>query len=69
MNLTLSVVTGITAALLAALVVAQDYPGRPVRIILGVPAGGTPDVLARTVTPAMSELLGQQLVVDNRGGR
>ena len=48
--------------------VAQQYPSRPVRVILGVPAGGTPDVLARTVTPAMSELLGQQLVMDNRGG-
>lgn len=51
-----------------AVAAAQDYPARPVRMILGVPAGGTPDVLARTVIPAMSELLGQSLVVDNRGG-
>jgi tripartite-type tricarboxylate transporter receptor subunit TctC len=61
----------IAAALAAALPlgsIAQDYPTRPVRLILGVPAGGTPDVLARTVIPAMSELLGQSLVVDNRGG-
>jgi tripartite-type tricarboxylate transporter receptor subunit TctC len=64
------------AALLAASASAQAastssgqaYPARPIRVILSVPAGGTPDVLARTVTPAMSELLGQQLVVDNRGG-
>jgi tripartite-type tricarboxylate transporter receptor subunit TctC len=55
-------------ALAAAAAAAQDYPARPVRLILGVPAGGTPDVLARTVIPAMSELLGQALVVDNRGG-
>jgi len=48
--------------------IAQSYPSRPIRVILGVPAGGTPDVLARTVTPGMSEALGQQLVVDNRGG-
>src|SRR5690348_14044993 len=47
---------------------AQQYPDRPVRVILGVPAGGTPDVLARTVIPGMSDLLGQSLVVDNRGG-
>jgi len=47
---------------------AQQYPERPIRVILGVPAGGTPDVLARTVTPGMSELLGQSLVLDNRGG-
>jgi tripartite-type tricarboxylate transporter receptor subunit TctC len=51
-----------------ALAAAADYPERPVRVILGVPAGGTPDVLARTVTPGMSEALGQSLVVDNRGG-
>jgi tripartite-type tricarboxylate transporter receptor subunit TctC len=56
------------AALFPQLAAAQDYPVRPVRLILGVPAGGTPDVLARTVIPAMSELLGQSLVVDNRGG-
>lgn len=56
------------AALLAPIAAAQGYPERPVRLILGVPAGGTPDVLTRTVTPAMSELLGQPLVLDNRGG-
>ncbi len=47
---------------------AQTYPTKPVRVIVSVPAGGTPDVLARAVTPAMSALLGQQLVMDNRGG-
>ena len=47
---------------------AQTYPTKPVRVIVSVPAGGTPDVLARAVTPAMSSLLGQQLVMDNRGG-
>lgn len=46
----------------------QGYPTKPVRVIVAVPAGGTPDVLARTVTPGMSALLGQQLVLDNRGG-
>ena len=47
---------------------APAYPSKPVRMIVSVPAGGTPDVLARAVTPAMSALLGQQLVMDNRGG-
>lgn len=56
------------AIVIPAIAAAQDYPVRPVRLILGVPAGGTPDVLARTVIPSMSELLGQSLVVDNRGG-
>jgi len=64
----LSIVAGLAAALLAAPIAAQKYPERPVRVILGVPAGGTPDLLARTVIPGMSELLGQPLVVDNRGG-
>ena len=64
----LSIVAGLVAALLAVPAVAQKYPERPVRVILGVPAGGTPDLLARTVIPAMSEHLGQSLVVDNRGG-
>ena len=44
------------------------YPSKPMRVIVSVPAGGTPDVLARAVTPGMSTLLGQQLVMDNRGG-
>jgi tripartite-type tricarboxylate transporter receptor subunit TctC len=61
---------GLGIALLSTPATAQTqtYPARPVRIILGVPAGGTPDVLARTVIPGISEQLGQSLVVDNRGG-
>ena len=47
---------------------AATYPTKPVRVIVSVPAGGTPDVLARAVTPDMATLLGQQLVMDNRGG-
>lgn len=47
---------------------AQPYPAKPIRVILSVPAGGTPDVLARTITPGMAAALGQQLVLDNRGG-
>lgn len=56
------------AALLPLLAVAQNYPTKPIRVVLPVPAGGTPDVLARTVVPGMAALLGQQLVIDNRGG-
>ena len=56
------------ALLLALLAAAQGYPAKPVRVIVSVPAGGTPDVLARAVAPGMSTLLGQQLVMDNRGG-
>ncbi len=47
---------------------AQAYPLRPIRVIVSVPAGGTPDLTARLIGPAMSGALGQQLVIDNRGG-
>ena len=50
------------------LAAAQSYPEKPIRVILSVPAGATPDVTARLVTPGVSRLLGQQLVVDNRPG-
>ena len=68
-----SKVIGGASALLAAVlspfvVFAQNYPDKPVRVIVPVPAGGTPDVVARMVSPGLSALLGQQLVIDNRGG-
>jgi tripartite-type tricarboxylate transporter receptor subunit TctC len=53
---------------LATFAAAQPYPDKPIRVILPVPAGGTPDVLARHVSPGMAEALGQSLVIDNRGG-
>ena len=52
----------------AASAVAQDYPARPVRVIVPFVAGGGTDLLARFVTQRFSEVLGQQFVVDNRGG-
>jgi tripartite-type tricarboxylate transporter receptor subunit TctC len=58
----------VTAALLAPLAGAQDYPAKPIRVIVSVPAGGTPDLTARLIAPALSGILGQPLVVDNRGG-
>jgi tripartite-type tricarboxylate transporter receptor subunit TctC len=45
-----------------------QYPSKPIRVIVPVPAGGTPDVVARMVAPGMGKLLGQNLVIDNRGG-
>ena len=47
---------------------ALDYPTRPVHIIVGFPAGFTPDIIARLTAQVLSERLGQQLVVDNRPG-
>jgi tripartite-type tricarboxylate transporter receptor subunit TctC len=47
---------------------AQAYPSRPVRWIIGFPAGGGADTVARIVGPWLSERLGQQVVVENRPG-
>ncbi len=58
----------LSVALPLPLAAAQAYPDKPIRVIVPVPAGGTPDVVARMVAPGLSTLLGQQLVIDNRGG-
>ncbi len=50
------------------LAAAQDYPNRPVRVIVPTPAGSASDMSMRMVTPDLSALLGQQFVVDNRAG-
>src|SRR5262245_9504285 len=47
---------------------AQAYPTRPVRIVVGFPAGGTTDVIARLMGQWLSERLGQQFVIENRPG-
>src|SRR5262245_27811486 len=47
---------------------AQAYPTRPVRIIVGFPAGGGADIVARLIGQWLSEPLGQQFITDNRPG-
>jgi tripartite-type tricarboxylate transporter receptor subunit TctC len=47
---------------------ALDYPVRPVHLVVGYPAGGTTDILARLVGQYLSERLGQQFIIDNRAG-
>src|SRR3972149_5687349 len=49
-------------------VFAQTYPTKPVRVIVPFAPGGGTDVLARRVSQKLTELLGRQFVVDNRGG-
>lgn len=47
---------------------SQAYPARAVRIVVGYPAGGPIDILARLLTPGFSDAFGQQFIVDNRPG-
>jgi len=46
----------------------QDYPTRPVRMVVAYPPGGSNDYVARILAPRMTEIFGRQVVVDNRGG-
>src|SRR5712675_2957319 len=63
------IVCGIlSAALLCASAASQDYPSKPVRLLIGFPTGGNVDVVGRIVAQKMSEGLGQQVLPENRTG-
>jgi len=62
------IVTALALAAAATAAIAQPYPSKPVRIIVAFPPGGGTDIVARTISPRLSEALGQQVVVDNRAG-
>jgi tripartite-type tricarboxylate transporter receptor subunit TctC len=47
---------------------AEAYPTRPVRLVVGFPAGATPDLFARLIGQWLSERLGQPFVIENRPG-
>jgi hypothetical protein len=59
---------GAIALALPRIARAQAYPMRPVRILVGFPAGGTGDIVARLIGQSLQERLGQALVVENRPG-
>ena len=63
-------VTGLAIGMMLVCVdcVAQTFPARAIRVIVPFAPGGGTDILIRTVSPKLSEALGQQLVIDNRAG-
>jgi tripartite-type tricarboxylate transporter receptor subunit TctC len=61
----------VLAAIIAAFAtaaVAQSYPDKPIRWVVGYPPGGAVDLIARTIGQALSESLGQNVIIDNRPG-
>ena len=58
----------LVAAMMCGGVQAHNYPQRPIRMVIGLLAGGSTDVMGRIVAARLSERLGQQVVVDNRPG-
>ena len=61
-------IAGIGAAMLAVAASAQDYPGRPITLIVPFPPGGVADNVARPVAQALSKQLGQPVIIENKQG-
>ena len=59
---------GVSVGLIAHTAAAQGFPARPVKILAGFPPGGGTDVMARILGQKLSEMWGQQIVVENRPG-
>jgi len=59
---------GLASVCALATAVAQEFPSRPVHLVVPWPPSGNVDITARTVAPALGEALGQQIVVENRAG-
>src|SRR3954466_13364113 len=64
----MKLVLALLAALLPAIAGAQNWPQKPVRIVLPFGPGGVADITTRTIAPKMTEVLGQQIVVENMPG-
>ena len=63
-----TMLAGSVLSALGAVAPAQDYPSKPIRLIVGFPPGGSNDIIARYIAPKLGEALGAQVVVENRPG-
>jgi tripartite-type tricarboxylate transporter receptor subunit TctC len=61
-------IPALVGAMLSFGAAGQGYPEKPIRVVVPFPAGGAADIVARHVTTRLSGIIGQQIVVDNRGG-
>jgi len=52
----------------ASAALAQPYPSKPIHLVVAFPPGGPVDIVARLITPKLSETLGESIVVENRAG-
>jgi len=68
MKVVVRIVCALAAVLVPAMAAAQDYPTKPIKLIVPFPPGGPNDIIARAVGQRMQELSGQTVTIDNRGG-
>src|SRR5690606_21591903 len=64
----LAIAGSIAAAFGAPVFAADNYPDKPIRVIVPFAPGGSTDIVARIVTSEMSQILGQTMVIENKGG-
>ena len=68
MKMCIRMVTSMSMVMSACAAIAQSYPVRPVRVVIPWPPGGANDIVGRIVAQKLGEQLGQQFIIDNRGG-
>src|ERR1700686_5862730 len=64
-----AVLTGLSVLLAPTMAAAQNFPNKPIKLIVPFPPGGPNDIIARVVGQRMSELTKQPVLIDNRGGQ
>ncbi len=69
MRIVRALVAGLLLLCLPSLAGAEDFPTKPIRLIVPFPPGGPNDIIARVVGQRMSELCKQPIIIDNRGGQ